>query len=378
MENLVIKIGIYAICKNEEAHIAKWVETHKSADRIVVVDTGSTDNSFNLLKSFESVLPNLIVEQHIFEEFRFDDAKNYAMSKLKKFTTADDMWLFGCLDLDEFLCDNGVSLLKELWDGSSDKVKINATTADSGFNCVSENKFHKRSDYVRWVNPVHETLIFLPPPPLLPSVQQLSPKVYYIHDPDNSKPRNYLPLLLIAEKEHPKDIGILSYICWELTAQNDINLFETYITKYLNVIQTTPNKSEHLLYYYNYIFNNNYLAIDKKLSFVDEFIKYANSHNYSIEPNLAILFNSLKTSQKYEEAEKLCHKIICNSENIQILCGTYIRLTLLNYYEKKNYENAFAYAILANNAISTEITKLNLKICQTKYFEVKSKIDETN
>lgn len=91
MENLVIKIGIYAICKNEEAHIAKWVETHKSADRIVVVDTGSTDNSFNLLKSFESVLPNLIVEQHIFEEFRFDDAKNYAMSKLKKFTTADDM-----------------------------------------------------------------------------------------------------------------------------------------------------------------------------------------------------------------------------------------------------------------------------------------------
>lgn len=164
MENLVIKIGIYAICKNEGAHISRWLEAHKSADKIVIVDTGSTDNSFNTLKSFETMLPNLVVEQHIFEEFRFDTAKNYAMSKLKEFTNTDDMWLFGCLDLDEFLCDGGITLLKDLWNGTSDKVKINATTIDSGFNCVSENKFHKRADYVRWINPVHETLIFSPPP----------------------------------------------------------------------------------------------------------------------------------------------------------------------------------------------------------------------
>lgn len=44
------KICIYAICKNEEKYIDTWYNSVKEADKIFILDTGSTDNTFNLLK----------------------------------------------------------------------------------------------------------------------------------------------------------------------------------------------------------------------------------------------------------------------------------------------------------------------------------------
>ena len=45
------KICVYAICKNEEKFVDKWLESMSEADYIVVLDTGSTDNTYNLLKN---------------------------------------------------------------------------------------------------------------------------------------------------------------------------------------------------------------------------------------------------------------------------------------------------------------------------------------
>ena len=44
------KVCVYAICKNEEKFINRWVESMKEADEIYVLDTGSTDNSRNIKK----------------------------------------------------------------------------------------------------------------------------------------------------------------------------------------------------------------------------------------------------------------------------------------------------------------------------------------
>ena len=44
------KICVYAICKNESKFINRWLECVKEADYICVLDTGSTDNSVDLLK----------------------------------------------------------------------------------------------------------------------------------------------------------------------------------------------------------------------------------------------------------------------------------------------------------------------------------------
>lgn len=44
-------VAIYAICKNEEKYVDKWMESMLEADNICVLDTGSTDNTYKLLQA---------------------------------------------------------------------------------------------------------------------------------------------------------------------------------------------------------------------------------------------------------------------------------------------------------------------------------------
>ncbi|MBQ8792890.1 MAG: glycosyltransferase, partial [Clostridia bacterium] len=63
------KICVYAIAKNEEKNVERWYNSMKEADLIVVLDTGSTDNTVQLLRSF-----GVVVEQKIYDHFEFDVA----------------------------------------------------------------------------------------------------------------------------------------------------------------------------------------------------------------------------------------------------------------------------------------------------------------
>ena len=46
------KIVVYAICKNEEKFVERWIKSMSEADEIYVLDTGSTDQTVTLLKKF--------------------------------------------------------------------------------------------------------------------------------------------------------------------------------------------------------------------------------------------------------------------------------------------------------------------------------------
>ena len=50
------KICVYAICKNEEKFVDRWYESIKDADKIIVLDTGSTDSTVKKLKNHKSYL----------------------------------------------------------------------------------------------------------------------------------------------------------------------------------------------------------------------------------------------------------------------------------------------------------------------------------
>ena len=39
------KICVYAICKNEEKFVDSWVDSMSEADKIIVLDTGSSDKT---------------------------------------------------------------------------------------------------------------------------------------------------------------------------------------------------------------------------------------------------------------------------------------------------------------------------------------------
>ena len=40
-----MNIVVYAICKNEEQFVDRWMDSMGEADRVVVLDTGSTDGT---------------------------------------------------------------------------------------------------------------------------------------------------------------------------------------------------------------------------------------------------------------------------------------------------------------------------------------------
>ena len=44
-----LKVAIYAICKNEKQFVDKWFESMLEADYVCVLDTGSTDGTYERL-----------------------------------------------------------------------------------------------------------------------------------------------------------------------------------------------------------------------------------------------------------------------------------------------------------------------------------------
>lgn len=74
------KLCSYSICKNEKKFIDKWFENVSGADYICVLDTGSTDGTWERLQELQAQHPGkVIVKQEIITPWRFDVARNKSM-----------------------------------------------------------------------------------------------------------------------------------------------------------------------------------------------------------------------------------------------------------------------------------------------------------
>ncbi len=146
------KISVFIITYNEEKIIAKCLEKLSWADEIVVIDSGSTDNTIAICKEF-----NAKIFYNKFENFGLQ--KQFALQK------TENNWVFS-LDSDEVLSDKLIEEIKK--NIFSDKVsgyKIPRTHVflNKIFNYGSENKkpilrlFNKNKGNFN-SNKVHETI----------------------------------------------------------------------------------------------------------------------------------------------------------------------------------------------------------------------------
>ncbi len=85
------KICVYAIAKDEEKNVEQWVANMQPADHIIVLDTGSTDRTVELLTSL-----GIEVHQKHYDYFRFDEARNDSLDLIP-----DEYNIRVCTDLDE-------------------------------------------------------------------------------------------------------------------------------------------------------------------------------------------------------------------------------------------------------------------------------------
>ena len=99
------KICVYTICKNESQFVERWYKSMSEADAVVVLDTGSTDDTVEKLKKLGAT-----VEQKIIDPWRFDVARNESMKLIP-----DDCNILVCTDLDEVLEPGWAKALRERW-----------------------------------------------------------------------------------------------------------------------------------------------------------------------------------------------------------------------------------------------------------------------
>ena len=179
------KVCVYAICKNEEKFIKKWVESMNEADEIYVLDTGSTDNSVKLLKEL-----NVNVKTKIITPWRFDTARNESLKLVPK-----DADICVCTDLDEVFVKGWREQLEQTWTKDTSRLLYTYNwSLDENNNpkvTFFREKIHSRNDY-EWIYPVHEIPHFIG----TNEVTKTNENIILNHYPDNTKSRSsYLKLL---------------------------------------------------------------------------------------------------------------------------------------------------------------------------------------
>ncbi len=199
-----MKICVYAIAKNEEKFARRWAESMSEADEIIVLDTGSTDKTAEILSS----VPKVKVFCEAVTPWRFDTARNISLSKVP-----DDVDYCVCTDLDEVFETGWREKLEAVLRYKPDRVSYRYVwdRDENGREKTVYNadKIHTRHNFL-WTHPVHEVLKFTgenQPKNLFAEGIQLN------HFPDNKKSRGqYLPLLELSVKEAPEDDRNVHYL----------------------------------------------------------------------------------------------------------------------------------------------------------------------
>ena len=199
-----MKVYVYAICKNEEKFVDRWVDSMAEADGIYVLDTGSTDDTAEKLRQ-----RGVQVTQEIISPWRFDTARNRSLELVP-----EDGDICVCTDLDEVFHSGWRALLEEAWVSGAGQATYRYTWSfnpDGSEGVVFwYEKIHARRGY-RWTHPVHEVLSWTgegkPGPMVVADGVQLD------HHPDPAKSRGqYLPLLELSVAEDPEDDRNVHYL----------------------------------------------------------------------------------------------------------------------------------------------------------------------
>lgn len=199
-----MKVAVYSIALNESQFVERWYNSAKDADYLLIADTGSTDNTYDLAKSL-----GINVYKISISPWRFDDARNAALSLIP-----EDIDYCISLDLDEVLSEGWKKEIDSLDKEVTRPLHRLATHIDEFNNIGLEFealRMHSRNGY-RWKYPIHESVSSYG---IQEKKQAVDIKIY--HYPDNNKSRSqYLPLLELAAKEDPLSDRCAHYYAREL------------------------------------------------------------------------------------------------------------------------------------------------------------------
>ncbi len=223
------KVCVYAICKNEEKFVDRFMDSVKEADKVFILDTGSTDNTVEKLKE-----KGAIVETKEIKPWRFDVARNMSLDMVDS-----DTDICVCIDLDEVLVDGWRNKLEEIWNDKVTRLRYNYIWSFDKYHKPEVNfyieKIHSRKNY-KWTHPVHEVLTYTGEKEVFLTTDEITVE----HYPDNNKSRStYLPLLELSIKEDPDDDRNMHYLGREYMYYGKYNEAIDTLIKHLKLSRAT-------------------------------------------------------------------------------------------------------------------------------------------
>jgi hypothetical protein len=255
-----MKTAAYTICKNEIKKVEQWLYYTKDFDYRVVLDTGSTDGTYEELQK----VPGIILEQKRFEPFKFDQHRIYNLNMIPE----DVDW---CLspDMDEYFSINVLDQMEKtikqypnVTNISCDRLDIyNDVVRVGPPNGLGTNKIHRRHLYT-WYARVYEHLRYDGPGN---EVEIYNDDIYLIHDQDITKPRStlYYDLMCVEYAENPTNNWNNWFLANHYYREKDLENFVDVGICFIKYATTKDNKYKEIYNELNNIYS--YSELDKSL-----------------------------------------------------------------------------------------------------------------
>ena len=208
-----MKTAVYAICKDEEQFVRRWLDSKGEADVICLLDTGSTDGTLEAAQAWAGEHPGrtLMLKRTAYEHWqtveeydaikarggrpwRFDTARNESLDMVPAW--AD---ICVCTDLDEVFLPGWREKLEKAWGPEVTTARYEYVwnfrpDGTDGVKFYGE-KIH-RNGVCRWAGPVHEVPAYSCPR------RDVTVNIRLEHHADDTKSRgSYLPMLELAVRE---------------------------------------------------------------------------------------------------------------------------------------------------------------------------------
>jgi glycosyltransferase involved in cell wall biosynthesis len=244
------KTAVYTILKNEAKYIEKWLYYADPFDYKVLLDTGSTDGSWEMLQEAAAKDPKLIIEQKTFTPWRFNVARVHNLSMVP----TDTKW---CLspDLDEYFSINTHDEMERIIDAvphitniACDRLDIYSRTVRVGPpNYIPTNKIHRYGDYT-WVQPIYEHLKWKHSNY---EKELYSPDIFLVHDQDFNKqerPELYFKMLDEEYNTNPSNTWCLWYLINHYYKTKNLEMFIKTSCDYVRYCDNKQDKKYKEIY----------------------------------------------------------------------------------------------------------------------------------
>ena len=332
----MMKICVYAISKNEEKFVDRWMDSVLEADEVYVLDTGSTDDTVNKLKK-----RGAIVKIKKIKPWRFDKARNESLKLVPK-----DTDICVCIDLDEVIERGWRKKLEKLWQNNTTRLRYNYNWSFDEYENPSVNfyieKIHKRNGY-KWIHPVHEVLSYENSKENFITTDEITVN----HYPDRNKSRSsYLKLLELSVKEDPNDDRNMHYLGREYMYYGKWNESIDTLIKHLNMKNATwkDERCASMRFISRCYINLN--RFDEANMWLEKAIKEA---PYLRDPyvEMALLQYTLNNFELVKKYSKEALKLEKNTKNYINEPFSYDHtiydLLSISYYYEKDYKKALEY-----------------------------------